>query len=376
MEPVSLAQLESFDPHPVRQGNRARYLCLLSPMCREKPRDSAHRSLSVDTMTGVFYCHRCSEKGKLREFWEERPARKPLIKRTQLRPVAALVSRAIVKTEKTTTKQEKKTDLALLREKMSSFAEQFENSAAEYYLNGREISTEISRLAGCGFAPAWEHWEKKNDEWNLTGTDQRVVFPVRDENGELVAMHSRAITAEHFHSSKITKGNKSRGVFYSSPEVFESPIVAICEGPVDALALASCDIPAVAMIGTTAPKWLARMLRGKSVLIATDADKAGDEAAMKLKMALAPHTKNIFRLRPLHGKDWAEELALAGTKKLREYFTPFAPSADDATRANAAWHFAEQCFYEEAVFLAALISDEELRDTFLTLIHKEHLKAA
>ncbi len=372
MEAVSLSQLEAHDPHPLRQGSRARYLCPLSAECREKPRDNAHRSLSVETTTGVFYCHRCGEKGKLREFWEERKDTKPFVKKTHLRPVAALVSRAIVKE----IKPEKKSGLKILRERMAAFAEAFSGSPAEEYLAGRKISAEAARAAGCGYAGNWEHWEKKSEEWTLGGTDRRAAFPVCDGEGKLVAVHTRAIDEKHFNSSKITRGNKSLGVFHSSPEAFASPVIAICEGPVDALALQTCGVPAIAMIGTTGPAWLAEKLAGKAVMLATDADKAGDEAAMKLKFALQPRTKNIFRLRPLAAKDWAEELEIAGLENLREYLSPFSPRIDDAARVNAAWQFAEQGFYEEAEFIARLVEDTELKKSFFSLVHREHLKAA
>jgi DNA primase len=372
MEAVSLSQLEAHDPHPLRQGSRVRYLCPLSPACREKPRDNAHRSLSVETVTGVFYCHRCGEKGKLREFWEERKDKKSFPKKTHLRPVAALVSRAILKE----IKPPKKAGLKILRERMAAFAEVFSGSPAEEYLSGRKISPDVSRAAGCGYAGSWEHWEKKGEEWTLSGADRRAAFPICDGEGKLVAVHTRAIDEEHLHSSKITRGNKSLGVFRSSRDAFASPVIAICEGPVDALALQACGIPAVAMIGTTAPEWLAGELAGKAVLLATDADKAGDDAAMKLRFMLRPHTKNIFRLRPLAAKDWAEELELAGIENLREYFLPFSPHIDDAARVNAAWQFAEQGFYEEAEFIARLVKDSELKKSFFSLIHREHLKAA
>jgi DNA primase len=366
MEAVSLSQLESYDPHPLRQGIRARYLCPLSAECREKPRDSAHRSLAVENISGVYYCHRCGAKGRLQEFWQQPEGSKPFRKKAHPRPtiVAAPV------------KKEKAAEMEALREKAEVCRREFFSSPAEDYLAGRMIAREISRAGGCGYAPAWEHWEKKDGEWVPLGTDRRVVFSVRDVQGELVAVHTRAIDDAHFNSSKITRGNKSQGVFYSAPDVFSAPVIAVCEGPVDALALQACGVPAIAMIGTSAPDWLAQKLKDKAVLLATDADKAGDDAAMKLRMVLRPVTKNIFRLRPLAAKDWAEELELAGAESLCEYLQPFSPGTDDVTRVNAAWQFAEQGFYEEAEFIARLITDDELKKSIFSLVHREHLKAA
>jgi DNA primase len=368
MEAVSLSQLENYDPHPLRQGIRARYLCPLSAECREKPRDSAHRSLAVENISGVYYCHRCGAKGRLQEFWQQSEGAKPFKKKARPRP-------AIVAAPLKSVKKEKTADIETLREKIAGYSREFYASPAEDYLSGRMIPREISRAADCGYAPAWEHWEKKG-EWALSGSDRRVVFPVRDAQGELAAVHTRAIDDAHLNSSKITRGNKSQGVFYSTLDVFSAPVIAVCEGPVDALALCACGVPAVAMIGTSAPDWLAQKLKDKAVLLATDADKAGDEAALKLRMNLRTSTKNIFRLRPLAANDWAEELELAGAENLREYLQPFSPGIDDVTRVNAAWQFAEQGFYEEAEFIARLITDDELKKSIFSLVHREHLKAA
>jgi DNA primase len=371
MEPVTLAQLENFDPQPLRQGARTRYLCPLSGVCADKPCDNAHRSLCVENSTGGFYCHRCNERGRLREFWKEKKqSAKAVRTRSHLRPIARVAAETIVPAVG------KKIDIEPLRERMKIYAGEFLSSPAEKYLLGRGISKEISPMALCGYAPAWEHWEKKNEEWDRIGTDRRVVFPVCDAARNLVAMHARAIDELHLHSPKITRGNKSRGVFYSSPDVFSSDMVAICEGPVDALALQACGIPAVAMIGTSAPEWLFEKLKDTAVLIATDADKAGDEAAMKLRFALGPHTKKVFRLRPLHGKDWAEELEMSGPKKLSEHLSPFSVRTDDAARANFAWEYFVKGIFETAEFIASLISDRELKESIQSLLYKERLRAA
>ena len=191
-EAVTMARLESFDPHPLRQGARTRYLCPLSNMCAGKPRDNAHRSLCVENSSGVFFCHRCGEKGRLREFREKNPEPKPKIKKANFRPIALDVVKAIKPAAQNSV--EKKADLEILRERMRSFAAGFANSPAQNYLERRGIPKEISLMALCGFAREWEHWEKnKNSEWKLAGTDRRVVFPVLDEERNLVAFHGRAI---------------------------------------------------------------------------------------------------------------------------------------------------------------------------------------
>src|SRR5262245_40113504 len=69
---LSLADLEAFDRGAPDGYIERRFLC---PLCGEdKTRDAGHRSLTVRLRDGVWNCHRCQAAGKLREFWEERPA--------------------------------------------------------------------------------------------------------------------------------------------------------------------------------------------------------------------------------------------------------------------------------------------------------------
>jgi hypothetical protein len=70
---MSLADLERFDPRAPDGGKRERRFCC--PACgTEKPVDQKHRSMAVNTATGLFTCHRCQAEGKLSEWFEDRPA--------------------------------------------------------------------------------------------------------------------------------------------------------------------------------------------------------------------------------------------------------------------------------------------------------------
>ena len=73
----------------------------------------------------------------------------------------------------------------------------------------------------------WEHrCRDKEGQYQLEGTDRRVVFPITDADGECITLHGRAIDAQHFGSPKISKGDKSLGVFQTAGAL-ESEIVAI-----------------------------------------------------------------------------------------------------------------------------------------------------
>lgn len=355
---MTLQELNGFDSRPVKNADENRYLCCLSESCRSKPRDAAHRSLCVNTSTGFYNCHRCGAKGKLKDFWDERP--KFSKRQHQHLKLTAQFSAPIRKetdAEKTSDQQSES-----LIEKMRVFQQNFADSPAEDYLRKRGIMIETARRANCGFAPAWEHWEKREGNWILIGSDRRVVFPICNQNGELAAIHGRAIDSEFLNSPKITKGDKSLGVFAASQNALDSRIAAICEGQIDALALSSCGVVAFAMTGTSAPDWLLKKLAFKAVLIATDADEAGDKAALKLRYELELRGAKTFRLRPRAAKDWAEVLENKGVEKLKNFFAPFVLDTDDETITNFAWRFFQENRTEAAVFLTNLIQNGEVRE--------------
>jgi DNA primase len=85
-------------------------------------------------------------------------------------------------------------------------------------------------------------------------------------------------------------------------------VLVVVEGPADALSLAECDVPAVALVGTAAPGWLRSAAAFRRVVVALDADAAGDQAAEGLLRELAPFARSVERLRPSAGKDWNDAL--------------------------------------------------------------------
>jgi DNA primase len=358
MKPVTLQEIEFYDSHPQKMGDERRFLCSLSDVCRSKPRDAAHRSLTVNTRTGFFICHRCGAKGKLKEFWEMRP--KLSKKQLAAQKLSARFTASALRSAKEQIERLSENQI----EKFKSYQASFAGSAAAEYLRRRGVvPPEIAEKAGCGYAAAWEHWEKREGKWLLTRVDRRVVFPICGEGGELVAIHGRAIDEENHHnSSKITKGDKSLGVFSAMPEALAAKVVAICEGAIDALALAVCGVAAVAMTGTTAPDWLFKKLAFRHVLLATDADEAGDKAAARLRLELEQRGTKFFRLRPRRAKDWAEVLEMRGAAKLAEFLAPFAVAASDELRADAAWQLFQKGRAEAAKFVADLIDDGEARE--------------
>ena len=370
-EHLSLSELESFDSKSAAHGRERRFLC---PVCgQNKPRDSAHRSLAVNTENGSFLCHRCQTKGRLKEFWEARPIMQKK-ERTRLKLMAHFALDESVFISKPKEKAEAKTEN--LSEKMEKYQANFVHSPAEIYLDGRGISTEIAIKAGCGYAEKWEHWEKSDEKWILKGTDRRAVFPIYDSAGNLIAIHGRAIDEAHLNSPKITRGDKSVGLFLSDANIFESKILAICEGACDALALSMCGIPSVAMTGTTSPDWFYKKMAFRRVLIATDADDAGDKSAYKLKTELASRGTKTFRLRSRHAKDWSEVLEKIGAAQMRDFLSAFREDLTDEIRLSESVKLFSSNRLEAAEFAAELILDAVWRENALYKIRFGSKRAA
>lgn len=287
---LSLAELENFDSKAGGRNKKERRFCC--PLCgTDKKLDAEHRSLSANTKTGEYHCHRCKTGGILREFTDaaNAPARSfPVLPKAKPEPIADEAGKA-------NRWRKFVADAATVSpDKPSKGAE---------YLASRGIPADVASVAGVRFGMWW----KRNDDANKPEPFAAVVFPLFDQSGELVAAQARSITGD----TKRTKGDKSQGVFLATPGALEADRLAICEAPIDALALAACGLEAIALCGTSWPEWLLERISGAQVLVAFDADKPGDEAADKLAETL---TGLAFarRLRPAGGKDWNEVLQRHG----------------------------------------------------------------
>lgn len=193
----------------------------------------------------------------------------------------------------------------------------FKGSPAELYITGRGLPADLAARCGVKYSPRWG------------GLGPAVVFPLRDESGRAVAAAGRAIDGK----GKQTFGPRAHGVF-STPGALDSACVAIAEAPIDAMSLALAGLPALSTVGVSGfPDWLFRRLaqtvggRSRTVLIAFDADAAGDAAADRLASALS--LCRVRRLRPQGAKDWNAVLTEAGLDALR--------AAVDAVLADTAW---------------------------------------
>lgn len=317
---VSLADLEAFDPRSPA-GTRERRFCCPLRACAGKPRDAAHRTLSVNVQTGAWHCFRCDARGVLREHW--RPAGERT--RSQLRHAFSLAPpasaslpapRAVVAENRLAASGTAKR-MPFDWRTAYAHAEPLSASAGARYLAGRGLPAPLAEAAGGRFTPRWYG-------------RPAVLFPVRNAASELVAVSGRHLDGGT--PASHTGGAKSQGVF-ATPGALTAARIVITEAPIDALSLAAAGVPAVALCGTSGPDWLPGRCAFRAVAVALDADDAGDAAAARLTPVLVALGASVERWRPTSGKDWNELLMRHGLATFAAALRPprrFTPAADDA----------------------------------------------
>lgn len=309
---LSLSELEHHDPGAPRgSGRERRFLCPF-PACADKQHPQRHRSLAVNVETGAYFCHRCQARGGLGDPSFQRPFQ-PAPPRQRLRQAFAVQTRPAPTTEPLDHADHVGVPIADAPEALA-------------YLSGRGIPSELAIEAGLRFCPTWSTTADADRQgWPA------VVFPMRDRDGAFLAAHGRAIRGPR----KLTRGPTSSTVF-ATPGALTASTFAITEGPMDAISLALCDVPAVAMIGTNPPSWLCRHTFNHRVLVATDSDVAGDEAVTRVVQGCASYGGTLIRLRPPVGtKDWNDALQRFGREVLSVLVELRVLPTDDVRTASA-----------------------------------------
>lgn len=327
---LSLAELRAFDPKYTATKRGYRFCC---PMCGSgKPKNVQHRSLWVDSKTGGWNCHRCLEKGLLFEWWQAKyPSANAASSKTYVSKSPFNRSNNSVQCSQSNQNQPnnyQSSTVKTIDEKKfkeittdyQSYQKGFNYSPGQNYLASRGIDKELAISSGCGFG-YWKHWiENEYGSYSLK-KDKRVVFPIHNQEGQLIALSARAISSDSLEPKQIVKGYKSLGVF-ATPRALDSDTLIITEAPIDALSLAMAGFPAVATIGTSWPDWLVAVAAKKLTFIAFDNDEAGEKASLKLTAQLSGVGAKAERLLPSR-KDWNEVLLTDGLEALKSQVDSF-----------------------------------------------------
>ena len=307
---LSLADLEANDPRGQSRGNTRRFRCPLDACDGATYRGPA-QPLAVNMTTGAWMCHRCGSSGLLTEYWTHRPAdRRARMGRAMARATRPRPVETVAEPKPATWPWEAQYGEALSLTDPGALP-------AAMYIMGRGLRWGPAHGAGVRFHPEYGTAQRIEDpdgtvRWRAPGP--AIVFPLsspqQDGTWAITGVQGRYIDGREADGCrKVQTGGT--GVFLTPDAVIGNRRIVICEGPFDALALAQWPHqprPAMAVQGTTLPKWLATHVLGRTVILAQDADTAGDAAADRHTPVLTGWGARVSRKRPRPPfKDWAEE---------------------------------------------------------------------
>ena len=197
-------------------------------------------------------------------------------------------------------------------------------AGARAYLKGRGISAEVAKGWKLGYAPdAWDAlsgWAKgnrysddeilasglvtfKEDEEGRQPTHyydrfrDRLMFPICNDIGEVIAFSGRVLNAEAFGGKYVNspetplfvKGNVLFGIHKTKRAIIEKNSAIVCEGQLDLITAYEAGVQnVIASQGTAFTERQARILKrfANEVVLCFDSDAAGLKAAERSLPAL------------------------------------------------------------------------------------------
>jgi DNA primase len=235
--------------------------------------------------------------------------------------------------------------------------ESTEAARARDYLQGRGLSEEALRAFRVGYAPsAWDrvlmasrHGGFSERELYETGLAQRsqengrpydrfrgrIMFPLADVRGRVLGFGARAMREEQKPKYLNTsdndvyhKGRHLYGADLARAAATKAGTVIVCEGYTDAIALHQAGFKnAVGLMGTALTDdqvgELGRL--AQTVLLALDADSAGQEAMLKASRLAAKRKLELRVVELPQGADPAELVQSGGAQAIEEAVERAAP---------------------------------------------------
>lgn len=270
-------------------------------------------SFTVSPDKQIFYCFGCKEGGNVFTFISK-------IERLEF-PESVKFIGDMIGVEVSTEKGNKEHSIAesMIRindysmRLYSSYLESEQGKQGKKYILDRGLTEESIKDFDVGFAP--ESWNfltsslsKKNinlklaEQAGLIGESQkrpgsyydrfrkRIIFPIRDKNGKVIAFGGRATgdeTPKYLNSPETELFKKRQnlyGMYHAINEIRELDRVIIVEGYLDVIGCSQAGIKnVVAPLGTALTdeqiKFLSRLC--SEIILLFDADSAGIKAALK-----------------------------------------------------------------------------------------------
>jgi len=218
-----------------------------------------------------------------------------------------------------------------------------EAKGAREYLLGRGLREEALRNFGVGYAPsAWDSVLVRGqragfsvEEMDAAGLLQkgrgggqydrfrtRIIFPVRDRRGRVVGFGARAMRSEqgakYINTRDTELFSKSRilyGLDRAKAAIAKAGRAIVVEGYTDVIALHGGGVEeAVGVMGTAITEDQVAVLSGmvEEVVLALDADSAGQEAMLRAQRVAAGRRMRLRVAAMPAGEDPAQMLAAEG----------------------------------------------------------------
>jgi len=347
---LSEADLAACRPIVGEGGHVLRALCPFHGSNRQ-------RSLRVQVHSGRFVCFACGAWGYMetaRTHWREEQQRQAAFGRSPAhrqhlprrrplppprRPPAAAAGQRSAHLPASRAPAPGQPDLA---QHLAAFQAALPGSRGAAYLQQRGIPLALAQQLGVGYAApgTWPHAAR---DWR----GGRVGFPHTTPDGRLVNLYGRAVgTAEQVPKAKRHDHLPGIKGYFNAPalQAGAGPLW-VCEGPFDVLALRAVGVPrVVAIFGVQGWRWdWAREVR--ELVIALDADSAGQQQWRQLARQAALRGKQVAVLpaTAYGGHKDVNEAWVAGTLAVHTWCTPAAePGARCAVPADLHEAWAER----------------------------------
>jgi DNA primase len=337
---VDIVEVVSAHTDLRRQGARWVGLC---PFHEERT-----PSFSVDAQEKLYHCFGCGVGGDTIKFVEEKEGL------GFAEAVELLADRYGVELQRekedprAEARRQQRRRLGELLDRTAGFYAHYlwdseEAGKARVYLAERGLGEETLRAFAVGYAPsAWDtvllrgqRAGFKVDELRAVGMAQRgrgggeydrfrerIMFPIRDRRGRTLGFGGRAMRSDQgakyvntaetdfFHKSKMLYG-----IDLAKEAIAKSGRVVVVEGYTDVLALHQAGIgEAVGVMGTAITEDQVAALSGMvdEVVLALDADSAGQEAMLRAQRVAAGRKMRLRVAAMPAGEDPAEMMAAAG----------------------------------------------------------------
>jgi DNA primase len=338
-----------------RQGTRWVGLC---PFHEERT-----PSFSVDAQEKLYHCFGCGVGGDTIKFVEEKEGL------GFAEAVELLAERYGVELER----DQENPEVEARRRRQRRFEELLDRTADFYaaylwdseeakkareYLAERGLGEEVLRAFGVGYAPS--AWDKvllrgqragfKVDELRAVGLVQRgkgggeydrfrsrIMFPIRDRRGRTLGFGGRAMRSDQgakyvntaetdFGASHGRSGFRKSSILYgvdlAKGDIAKAGRAVVVEGYTDVLALHQAGLrEAVGVMGTAITEKQVGELSGmvEEVVLALDADAAGQEAMLRAQLVAAERKMRLRVAAMPGGEDPAEMVAgEGGAERFRE----------------------------------------------------------